>query len=116
VWVCSSVWLVKHSSYPNNKESRCRSCLSCVKPFGPFFSLNTACACCYIILIGERERERERVRWCCIGTMFSRLFKLGPREREKDLISHDSLFFLLLVPVIDYYLQVPPRRRLFSAL
>lgn len=61
VWVCSSVWLVKHSSYPNNKESRCRSCLSCVKPFGPFFSLNTACACCYIILIGERERESQVV-------------------------------------------------------
>lgn len=90
VWVCSSVWLVKHSSYPNNKESRCRSCLSCVKPFGPFLSQHCVC----VLLYYSNRRERERVRWCCIGTMFSRLFKLGPRKKKekKDLISHDSLF------------------------
>lgn len=97
VWVCSSVWLVKHSSYPNNKESRCRSCLSCVKPFGPFFSLNTACACCYIILIGERERESggaaasER----CLA-----VYSNWDQEREKKRfdISRFSFFFFFLFP------------------
>ena len=41
--------------------------------------------------------------------MFSRLFKLGPKEKRVDLISHDSLSLSF---VIDYYLQVPPQRLL----
>jgi len=98
VWVCSSVWLVKHSSYPNNKESRCRSCLSCVKPFGPLI-FSTLRVRVVIILIGNTRESGGAASERCLAVY-------------SNWDQGKKIWYLTILFVIDYYLQVPPRRLL----